>query len=102
MVRQSFSHGRTKTVVVEKVSAKPRSFAPPRPAAPAPAPTATAAATPTLSAEDKAASGKTYFERCAGCHGMLRKGAPWYLFQTVLPDSVKVWAPAPITVARRV
>jgi nitrite reductase (NO-forming)/hydroxylamine reductase len=31
--------------------------------------------TPTLSAEDKAASGKTYFERCAGCHGMLRKGA---------------------------
>jgi translation initiation factor IF-2 len=38
MVRQSFSHGRTKTVVVEKVSAKPRSFAPPRPAAPAPAP----------------------------------------------------------------
>jgi translation initiation factor IF-2 len=37
MVRQSFSHGRTKTVVVEKVSAKPRSFAPPRPAAPAPA-----------------------------------------------------------------
>jgi translation initiation factor IF-2 len=40
MVRQSFSHGRTKTVVVEKVSAKPRSFAPPRPAAPAPAPAA--------------------------------------------------------------
>jgi mono/diheme cytochrome c family protein len=38
-------------------------------AAPAPADT------PTLSAEDKAASGKTYFERCAGCHGMLRKGA---------------------------
>jgi nitrite reductase (NO-forming)/hydroxylamine reductase len=32
-------------------------------------------AAPTLSAEDKAASGKTYFERCAGCHGMLRKGA---------------------------
>ncbi|MEI8146121.1 MAG: translation initiation factor IF-2 N-terminal domain-containing protein, partial [Alphaproteobacteria bacterium] len=28
MVRQSFSHGRTKQVVVEKVSAKPRSFAP--------------------------------------------------------------------------
>ncbi|MFN3855784.1 MAG: translation initiation factor IF-2 associated domain-containing protein, partial [Phreatobacter sp.] len=38
MVRQSFSHGRTKTVVVEKVSAKPRAFAPPRPGAqPAPA-----------------------------------------------------------------
>ncbi|HEX5802950.1 MAG TPA: cytochrome D1 domain-containing protein [Azospira sp.] len=33
------------------------------------------AADPTLSAEDKAASGKIYFERCAGCHGMLRKGA---------------------------
>jgi translation initiation factor IF-2 len=40
MVRQSFSHGRTKTVVVEKVSAKPRSFAPPRAAAPAAAPPA--------------------------------------------------------------
>jgi translation initiation factor IF-2 len=40
MVRQSFSHGRTKTVVVEKVSAKPRSFAAQRPAAPAAAPAA--------------------------------------------------------------
>ncbi len=30
---------------------------------------------PTLSAADKAAAGKIYFERCAGCHGMLRKGA---------------------------
>jgi len=29
----------------------------------------------TLSDADKAASAKTYFERCAGCHGMLRKGA---------------------------
>ncbi len=38
----------------------------------APAPAADSA---TLSAEAKAASGKTYFERCAGCHGMLRKGA---------------------------
>ena len=28
-----------------------------------------------LSAEAKAASAKIYFERCAGCHGMLRKGA---------------------------
>ncbi|MCZ8315692.1 translation initiation factor IF-2 [Phreatobacter sp.] len=55
MVRQSFSHGRTKTVVVEKVSAKPRSFAPPRPGAaapaapapaPAPAPAAPVAAKP--------------------------------------------------------
>ena len=34
-----------------------------------------AADAPALSAEAKAASGKTYFERCAGCHGMLRKGA---------------------------
>ena len=42
-------------------------------AAPAPAPVVATA--PTLSAEDKAATGKTYFERCAGCHGMLRKGA---------------------------
>ena len=32
-------------------------------------------AEPTLSAADKAATGKIYFERCAGCHGMLRKGA---------------------------
>ena len=43
-------------------------------AAPVPA-TGGVTAAPTLSAEDKAASGKTYFERCAGCHGMLRKGA---------------------------
>jgi nitrite reductase (NO-forming)/hydroxylamine reductase len=44
--------------------------------APAPAPAAAAApAAPTLSAEEKAATGKIYFERCAGCHGMLRKGA---------------------------
>ena len=28
-----------------------------------------------LSGEAKAASAKIYFERCAGCHGMLRKGA---------------------------
>jgi nitrite reductase (NO-forming)/hydroxylamine reductase len=41
----------------------------------APATPAAAAAEPALSAEDKAAAGKTYFERCAGCHGMLRKGA---------------------------
>ncbi|MFC5302492.1 cytochrome D1 domain-containing protein [Azospira restricta] len=34
-----------------------------------------AAQTPNLSAEDKAEAGKLYFERCAGCHGMLRKGA---------------------------
>ncbi|MBW7900827.1 MAG: c-type cytochrome [Rhodocyclaceae bacterium] len=33
------------------------------------------AQTPTLSEADKATSGKLYFERCAGCHGMLRKGA---------------------------
>jgi len=53
-------------------------FAAPAEKATAPAPTAAApaaAATPTLSAEEKAAAGKTYFERCAGCHGMLRKGA---------------------------
>ncbi len=44
--------------------------------APAPAPAAAPAPlAPTLSAEDKAATGKIYFERCAGCHGMLRKGA---------------------------
>ena len=45
-------------------------------AAPAPAPAPVAAPeAPTLSAEEKAATGKIYFERCAGCHGMLRKGA---------------------------
>jgi nitrite reductase (NO-forming)/hydroxylamine reductase len=36
---------------------------------------ATAADEPTLSAEQKAAASKLYFERCAGCHGILRKGA---------------------------
>ncbi|MBS4097652.1 MAG: c-type cytochrome [Sulfuricella sp.] len=36
---------------------------------------AVAADAPTLSAEAKAASAKLYFERCAGCHGILRKGA---------------------------
>jgi len=30
---------------------------------------------PTLSAEQKASASKLYFERCAGCHGILRKGA---------------------------
>ncbi|WP_295008577.1 nitrite reductase [uncultured Dechloromonas sp.] len=34
-----------------------------------------AADAPTLSPDAKGASGKIYFERCAGCHGMLRKGA---------------------------
>ena len=34
-----------------------------------------AADAPTLSPEAKSASGNIYFERCAGCHGMLRKGA---------------------------
>jgi nitrite reductase (NO-forming) / hydroxylamine reductase len=33
------------------------------------------AAVPTMTAEEKAASAKIYFERCAGCHGVLRKGA---------------------------
>ncbi len=36
---------------------------------------AAAADEPTLSPEAKAASAKVYFERCAGCHGILRKGA---------------------------
>ena len=36
---------------------------------------AVAADEPTLSPEAKAASAKVYFERCAGCHGILRKGA---------------------------
>jgi len=30
---------------------------------------------PTLNATEKAAAKKIYFERCAGCHGVLRKGA---------------------------
>jgi nitrite reductase (NO-forming)/hydroxylamine reductase len=30
---------------------------------------------PTLTAEEKAQAKKIYFERCAGCHGVLRKGA---------------------------
>ena len=36
---------------------------------------AVAADAPMLSAEAKAGSAKLYFERCAGCHGILRKGA---------------------------
>ena len=36
---------------------------------------ADAATEPTLTAEQKASSAKLYFERCAGCHGILRKGA---------------------------
>jgi nitrite reductase (NO-forming)/hydroxylamine reductase len=34
-----------------------------------------AAPAPTLPKEAKDASAKVYFERCAGCHGVLRKGA---------------------------
>ncbi|HET7775889.1 MAG TPA: cytochrome D1 domain-containing protein, partial [Azospira sp.] len=34
-----------------------------------------AADAPSLGKEAKEASAKIYFERCAGCHGMLRKGA---------------------------
>ncbi|MBM3950132.1 MAG: nitrite reductase [Rhodospirillales bacterium] len=34
-----------------------------------------AAPAPTLPKEAKEASAKIYFERCAGCHGVLRKGA---------------------------
>lgn len=34
-----------------------------------------AADEPSLSAEQREASKKIYFERCAGCHGILRKGA---------------------------
>ena len=36
---------------------------------------AAAPAAPTLSKEAKEASAKVYFQRCAGCHGVLRKGA---------------------------
>ena len=36
---------------------------------------AAAPVAPTLSADEKAAAKKIYFERCAGCHGVLRKGA---------------------------
>ena len=34
-----------------------------------------AAQTPTLTPEQMKASGDVYFQRCAGCHGVLRKGA---------------------------
>ena len=33
------------------------------------------ATAPTLTADEKATAKKIYFERCAGCHGVLRKGA---------------------------
>lgn len=32
-------------------------------------------AAPAMTPEEKAAAAKIYFERCAGCHGVLRKGA---------------------------
>jgi nitrite reductase (NO-forming) / hydroxylamine reductase len=35
----------------------------------------TAPTAPTLTAEEKATGKRIYFERCAGCHGVLRKGA---------------------------
>lgn len=33
------------------------------------------AAAPEMTAEEKEAAKQIYFERCAGCHGVLRKGA---------------------------
>ena len=48
--------------------------APAAPAAPPPA-VAAAGAQPSLSPEQMKASGDVYFQRCAGCHGVLRKGA---------------------------
>ena len=36
---------------------------------------AATAAAPVMTAEQKAKSSQVYFERCAGCHGILRKGA---------------------------
>ena len=44
-------------------------------AAPAGAVTTTAAVAPTLADAEFASSKKVFFERCAGCHGTLRKGA---------------------------
>ena len=37
--------------------------------------TATTATAPTMTAEQKVKASQIYFERCAGCHGILRKGA---------------------------
>ncbi|MDP2326322.1 MAG: cytochrome D1 domain-containing protein, partial [Gammaproteobacteria bacterium] len=37
--------------------------------------TAFAVDAPSMTPEEKAAAKKVYFERCAGCHGVLRKGA---------------------------
>ena len=50
-------------------------FAPAFAQAPAPATPPAAAASASLSKEAMDASGKVYFQRCAGCHGVLRKGA---------------------------
>lgn len=44
-------------------------------AGPALAQEGAAAPAPAISKEAKAEAAKIYFERCAGCHGMLRKGA---------------------------
>ena len=35
----------------------------------------TAKAAPSMTAAEKETAKKIYFERCAGCHGVLRKGA---------------------------
>jgi nitrite reductase (NO-forming)/hydroxylamine reductase len=43
--------------------------------APAPAPVSSMAEPPSMTAQEKEVGAKIYFERCAGCHGMLRKGA---------------------------
>jgi nitrite reductase (NO-forming) / hydroxylamine reductase len=45
---------------------------------------------PAMTEEEKASSSKIYFERCAGCHGVLRKGATGKNLEphwsTTLPD----------------
>lgn len=58
--------------VVQYLSQLPQSAAPAEGASAEPTPTAEA---PTLSEEEFAWAKQTYFERCAGCHGTLRKGA---------------------------
>lgn len=43
-------------------------------------------AAPEMTAEEKATAKKIYFERCAGCHGVLRKGATG---KPLLPDAMQ-------------
>ncbi|MEK6766755.1 MAG: cytochrome c, partial [Planctomycetota bacterium] len=69
-----FMAGCTQPVVKEEVK-KPAAAPAVAPAAAAPAAVVVDPATYALSKEDFESCRQVYFDRCAGCHGVLRKGA---------------------------